>query len=456
LVRDTGTGIGFNKKVDIWSLGCIMFELCVGQKAFRHDFDTDDFASGKGGPLKIAIADSIDADMSPMYDDVIRQMLQPIHTARPGIGDICASFLEIVSKKWGKLAEPVQALSFIDPKNMLGTSLPSDEGLHCLRWELGLPFEEIAADTESNIRLWSVVEAARTRLLGKNHRNTLWIALCEGWDLLSIGRLNKAVEHFRELHGKLEAEFGQDNICTLAANYGLSWALTEAGQLGPADRQFRTIVRFGDHHNESIKRLAFAAESGLARSHLLWRPHEQTAEYLEVIVTRSISLLGENYPESLESSTLAAVAQLLRHDYAATMQARFRFQALSTAPTRLFGSEVPALLALCQLCWTFARNDNKKSEAIRIFNETVDLQRKGLDKDFPLTATSLEAITKVVNSGPIQWTVTRNVRMGNNAWGSRGTIKCENCRRAKKQVPPWSFPQCLTHFVVCIRQEPTQ
>lgn len=28
----------FNNRVDIWSLGCILFELAVGQKAFKDDF----------------------------------------------------------------------------------------------------------------------------------------------------------------------------------------------------------------------------------------------------------------------------------------------------------------------------------------------------------------------------------------------------------------------------------
>ena len=37
----------FNKKVDIWSIGCILFELCTGTKAFQDDWITLEFAHAK-------------------------------------------------------------------------------------------------------------------------------------------------------------------------------------------------------------------------------------------------------------------------------------------------------------------------------------------------------------------------------------------------------------------------
>jgi serine/threonine protein kinase len=37
----------FNKKVDVWSIGCILFELCTGTKAFRDDWATLQFAHAK-------------------------------------------------------------------------------------------------------------------------------------------------------------------------------------------------------------------------------------------------------------------------------------------------------------------------------------------------------------------------------------------------------------------------
>jgi serine/threonine protein kinase len=39
--------LSFNKKADIWSIGCILFELCTGTKAFGDDWATLQFAYAK-------------------------------------------------------------------------------------------------------------------------------------------------------------------------------------------------------------------------------------------------------------------------------------------------------------------------------------------------------------------------------------------------------------------------
>jgi serine/threonine protein kinase len=42
LLRDEGSA--FNKQVDLWALGCILYELCTGEKLFKSDLDGYDFA----------------------------------------------------------------------------------------------------------------------------------------------------------------------------------------------------------------------------------------------------------------------------------------------------------------------------------------------------------------------------------------------------------------------------
>jgi len=106
------------------------------------------------------------------------------------------------------------------------------------------------------------------------------------------------------------------------------------------------------------------------------------------------------------------------------------------SPTVLFTNERPAIVTLCGLCWLFFRTD-RKSEALRMFYKTVELQKRFLDKQFPMTAVSLEALSNIMPTGPVFWTPSGDERTLNNKsrpFGRMGTLKCSNCRRRKIRV----------------------
>jgi tetratricopeptide (TPR) repeat protein len=429
LVRDFGLGIGFSRKVDIWSLGCILFELCIGYKAFKHDFDTDDFASGKTD-LKIEITSF--TDRAPLYEKLITEMLNPRYDSRPSIKEICDNFTEIVKSD----AEPgvdgyegSVGEDFIRWENMLGTSVPSVDGFHSMQWDLGLPGQELSLDR------WKHMIEARSKILGKKHPNTIWARFSYAWAFVSTGSLELAVGIFEELLEQSE------NVHKLWAYYGLGWALTDLGRLGDADRTSGKGLEMAAKTNEddSMGRFILGAKSALARGHLLWRPQEQNVEYLNHVVSQQTALIGYDHPDTLTSRALLAIAELLQHRYAGTTQSEQRLSEASQSESKVFRTERPAILTLCQLSWTLARN-SKVVEARRVFDETVRWQRKYYGKENVLPEISLEALTQSLQLGPIRWVNSEPVvRSGNNPFGSKGTRSCGNCRARKIKVSPYEM-----------------
>jgi len=430
LVRDFGLGVGFSRKVDIWSLGCILFELYFGYKAFNHDFDTDDFASGKKN-LEIAIH-AFDHH-AELYEKLIRQMLSPQYDSRPSIKEICGSFSDIVKRFSSEHGDRgLDEENFIKRENMLGMAVPSNEGFYCVHWNIGFPGPGAAVDR------WARMERARTRILGPKHQNTVWARFCYAWVLVSSGRMDLAVQCFEKL---LEES---DNVRKLWAHYGLIWALTDTGRLGDANRTHTDLeveLNKVDNKDETTHRLLLASKSALARSHLLWRPQEQNVDYLKQLVAQQTALLGPDHPETLTSRTLLGVAELLQHSYPATLQSDVTLSGACESETKVFQTERPAILTLCQLAWTLARN-SKESEARRVFDETVRRQREYYGKENVLPETSLENLTQFLGLGPISWVLSEapTWRRGNNPFGSKGTRSCVRCRQRKIKVLPYGIP----------------
>jgi serine/threonine protein kinase len=77
----------FTKKVDIWALGCILYELAVGKKVFPFDFDTREYAVAKK-MLQISLPSSIDEDIQSPLSNLIREMLRITPKDRPSAEEL--------------------------------------------------------------------------------------------------------------------------------------------------------------------------------------------------------------------------------------------------------------------------------------------------------------------------------------------------------------------------------
>jgi serine/threonine protein kinase len=97
----------YNNKADIWSLGCILYELTVGQKAFKDDFVMHEYKTS-GDVLTVIL----DEDIGDEYkESIIRNiliMLQIDYSLRPSAADLLIEFSSIFQSIQVESSDTVQ------------------------------------------------------------------------------------------------------------------------------------------------------------------------------------------------------------------------------------------------------------------------------------------------------------------------------------------------------------
>jgi serine/threonine protein kinase len=83
--------VGYNNKIDIWAMGCILFEIATGQKPFANDTMVTEYSRG-GSPLEIRCNLITGQDGEEFISSSIRDMLQTEPSFRPASADLCTRF----------------------------------------------------------------------------------------------------------------------------------------------------------------------------------------------------------------------------------------------------------------------------------------------------------------------------------------------------------------------------
>jgi serine/threonine protein kinase len=121
-------------------LGCILYELCVGKKAFRDDFDTFQFAA-KETEFVTDFPTWFDGQAMESYNNLIQSMLHPDYSKRASIESLskkCCKCISLVSYR--NIDELELELndddcSLLLSKHLLGTDVTSEESEQNVRWK---------------------------------------------------------------------------------------------------------------------------------------------------------------------------------------------------------------------------------------------------------------------------------------------------------------------------------
>ena len=193
LLQDPDTK--YSKKLDIWSLGCLLFELTTGRKAFRSDFHSYQFAQGLT-ELTLIFPPWLNSSSKAILNTWIKRMLSPESRDRPSAHELSDNFREL-----GPLLRPHpdsawSTCNATQKEKMLGTDVPCSLGV--LRWE-DLVIAGDVNQHKNTLQRYDSIVSSRTNLLGPRHPYTLWSMLCSTWLRFYLGLSEEAAIGFHKI-----------------------------------------------------------------------------------------------------------------------------------------------------------------------------------------------------------------------------------------------------------------
>ena len=88
----------FNKKVDIWSMGCILYEITTGDCPFKNDWEVIKH-SLSGKKLEVVLADTFDLRSKAKVIKLIADMLKIDPSARPSAAQLTNEFINLILQR---------------------------------------------------------------------------------------------------------------------------------------------------------------------------------------------------------------------------------------------------------------------------------------------------------------------------------------------------------------------
>ncbi|MFE0094244.1 tetratricopeptide repeat protein [Streptomyces sp. NPDC059015] len=160
---------------------------------------------------------------------------------------------------------------------------------------------------EDSYRMAEEVAAARSRVLGAGHPDTLATRYEVAYALGQLGRWTEALQTYRDVAGARVQALGPDHPDTLAARYEIGISLGRLGRSAEALEQYRALVTDRTRVHGAADPETLRARHGLGVNlGRLDRWEEALAEARDVCAVRE-RVLGPDHPDTLVSRREVAV-----------------------------------------------------------------------------------------------------------------------------------------------------
>jgi len=284
-------------KADVWSLGCILFEVATGKRLFLDDDAVRKFEFKSPEDLHVSfVHDGYDSFKNVITTDWLFNMLQPDSKKRHSLRMLAENLGSLIATLITSPAE-TNSVTWLTEDYLLGTEGIVEEGI-IQREQLFLP--RIFAETESVLCRYLQISKNRAILLGQEHPAALSSMVRAGWAALYFDQFTYSEQCFRRL-GDLQQGLGQSPRATLAIKYGLALSYKGLGRFKEAAQLFEETLNLqnrviGPTHPETL-----ATMRGLTWTLCELGPRGDTLFQLKDILRKRKAGLGIDHPGTIES-----------------------------------------------------------------------------------------------------------------------------------------------------------
>jgi hypothetical protein len=167
----------FNKKADIWALGCILYELCTGIKAFETDWSIVIYTlSPESRSFNIPFTSAQSKNPTTrIFNSLLSSMIQIEADRRCNVHELCTTINGAFP--FGERYDRGSDTIFFKVSQLIGTEVPVPTCLFPDGFNQILPPSALYPDLELVVERRKAIVQRREAVYGSSHRLTIWAYL---------------------------------------------------------------------------------------------------------------------------------------------------------------------------------------------------------------------------------------------------------------------------------------